>query len=163
VSEKRPFDISLSDWFWSVIDRIRADPDTLPAIVERMTKKQMARFYQEYRDATEELHGHESFEDLGLSDEEMSESAAWVVAQGRDHYRAVWSDPSRTVPRGVPRPAAAPPPEAATEPAGRLPAWPARAQLARPVWPGGQGRWPRPGRRPSARQRISDPVSRTLL
>jgi hypothetical protein len=92
--EPRPFDLHLSDWFWSVVEQIRNDPSPLPEVVNRMSREELRQFYYEYREATEELYLVDHDEERGLTDEEISEASSWVVAQGREFYRAVWDDPS---------------------------------------------------------------------
>jgi hypothetical protein len=52
-TERRPFNLSLSDWFWSVIDRIRDDPDAGEELFNGMSPE----FYYSYREASSDLSG----------------------------------------------------------------------------------------------------------
>jgi hypothetical protein len=101
--QSRPFNLSLSDWFWSVIDRIRNDPDSVEELFNGMSQEQLGEFYYSYREASSELYPGCCDQERGWSEEDIGQASDWVVNQGKEVYLAVWNDLSLFPdPDGVP-------------------------------------------------------------
>ena len=89
-----PYDLGLAgtDWFWSVIDQFRADPESAESLIAGMPPERLAEFYYAYREATDELYGDDRDDERGWDWEDIHNASCWVVNQGRDIYTAVWDD-----------------------------------------------------------------------
>lgn len=99
--ERRPYDINLPAWFWSIIDQLRAKPKSARKIIGALTERQMVSFYNTYREATDELC-YEGYDEERWEDEdEYHYACCWIVNQGQAAYRAAWNDPS-LIPKAAP-------------------------------------------------------------
>ena len=92
---REPYDLGLSDWFWSIISRLRDEPESAEAVVNAMTREQLRTFYHAYREATAELYGDYRDEERGWDDDDIQSASCWVLNQGKEFYIAVWNDLSR--------------------------------------------------------------------
>jgi hypothetical protein len=98
-----PADSAHSDWFWSIIDRIRANPDATGKVFRTMTAEQLEEFYHIYRAVNVELYPEYEDEERGWYKEDISCASDWVVNQGKAFYHAVYHDLSLFPdPRGIP-------------------------------------------------------------
>jgi len=84
-------------WFWGIIDAAKGDPARLHHELEALDRDGLALFYGYLRDLATALtdRAHSAYLPPTTSDEGAFEVGAWVVTQGRDHYRAVALDPAR--------------------------------------------------------------------
>jgi hypothetical protein len=88
----------ISDWFWSVIDAAKRDPDILHHNLEQMTDEGIIRFALEFREAARYLNGEPHVTHLYSQDDEYAyDVACWVVSQGEKRYRTVWDHPESIV------------------------------------------------------------------
>jgi hypothetical protein len=94
---REPYDLGLygTDWFWSIIDRLRADPESAEAVIGGMSPEQLREFYYAYREATDELYGDFRDDERGWDDDDIHNASCWVLNQGKEFYKAVWDDLSK--------------------------------------------------------------------
>jgi hypothetical protein len=96
MSDRRdPFGSAHYDWFWSVIDRIRAAPASAEALFQSMSVEELEGFYNIYRAVSVELYPEYDDEEKGWYEEGISRASDWVVNQGKEFYHAVYNDLSR--------------------------------------------------------------------
>lgn len=90
--ERGPCNLSLPDWFWPLIDQIRARPKQAEKLIGDLPHKQLRQFYYAYREAVEELYGDYEDEERGWGDEDIRYASCWVLNKGEKYYLEVWSD-----------------------------------------------------------------------
>jgi hypothetical protein len=87
-----PYNLELPDWFWTVLDQIRADPEQAEVLLRGLSSLQIQQFYYAYREATDELYGDYGDDARGWSDDDVYNASCWVLNQGKEFYIAVWND-----------------------------------------------------------------------
>lgn len=87
--------------FWSVVRDADRDDQKLRALLSRMSRAEMIRFYRDYINAAGELR-EPPYAAPGSSSDAAEDIAWWVVAQGQDFYRQIYEHPEQT-PRTLPR------------------------------------------------------------
>lgn len=90
--EREPCDLSFPDWFWPLLDQIRANPKQAEAVVGGLTHKQLRQFYYAYRAAVDELYGVYEDEERGWGEEDIRYASCWVLNKGQEYYLRVWND-----------------------------------------------------------------------
>lgn len=92
---------SIPDEFWEIIADARQDPARLRARLRQMSRDELIRFAWTHEGLANELR-HDIYRDFvdpeydGADD--LYQLANWVVAQGRDLYGEVWSNPEKIPP-----------------------------------------------------------------
>jgi hypothetical protein len=90
-----------SDWFWSVIERARGDPnqpeemlqERKEAVFRELSDEQLADFYYEYGDIANDLYPSRTIPERGMDEDDVMWASYWIIAQGREKYSQVWLDP----------------------------------------------------------------------
>jgi hypothetical protein len=83
------------DWFWSIVEQLRANPKQAEAVIGGLSHNQLRQFYYTYRAAVDELYGVYEDEERGWSEEDIRYASCSVLNQGQPYYLQVWSDLTR--------------------------------------------------------------------
>ena len=86
---------SISDWFWTIIERSNGDRDNLTSILDNFTKEEIRRFKKEFDIAVFLLFNDEVIERMGrVSEDEIIEISEWIVGQGKSYYEQTLAGPN---------------------------------------------------------------------
>ena len=90
----------ISQWFWDIIQRADKDWDKLTTILNKLTKKQVYRFAQEFERAILLLNDDPWIEKMTLdgyiSEDDIDDVIGWIVSQGQAYYLQVLADARKT-------------------------------------------------------------------
>ena len=89
---------SIPEEFWQIIEDARQDRARLRARLKQMSREELINFAWTYEGLANELRHdiYRDFLDPDMNDEDdLAHIAYWVVAQGRELYGEVWSDPEK--------------------------------------------------------------------
>jgi TFIIF-interacting CTD phosphatase-like protein len=89
-----------SEFFWSIIERAKKDPERLRAILSEISEEEIVRFHEDWVTTTAELKSEPFLEHMVESEDAIDDVADWVVSQGRKRYERVLKKPS-SIPQEV--------------------------------------------------------------
>jgi hypothetical protein len=94
MTDKR-FPDTVPEEFWTAIEEAEQEPARFRAILKRMNRGRIVRFYWTYEELANRLRTERYWPhvDPDLSEDGLAELVNWVVAQGKEYYRKILESP----------------------------------------------------------------------
>jgi hypothetical protein len=84
----------ISDWFWSIIDKLGRSSDDAESLLRDFTDEQLLRFALEHKVASNSLYDDRHVIAMPFqSEDDIVDICYWVVGQGKEFYSMALSNP----------------------------------------------------------------------
>ena len=85
-------------WFWDTIEQAHGNLERFHAALDRLDRDQLQQAYAYFKDLARVFDAPEyvRYMEPGTSEDGAFDVGAWIVTQGREHFRDVYEHPEKT-------------------------------------------------------------------